>query len=55
MQKKRYVLALKLRPVKTFKGEKCKFTVEKIIKQQLWVSRMELYMTKALSQRLHGI
>ena len=34
-KKKRNVLASKLRPVKTFKGEKCNFTVEKVIAQPL--------------------
>ena len=42
-KKKRYVLALKLRPVKTFKGEKCNFTVEKIIAQPLSVTDGAIY------------
>ena len=33
--KKRNVLASKLRPVKTFKGEKCNFLEEKVIAQPL--------------------
>ena len=33
MQKKSNVLASKLQPVKTFKGEKCYFTGEKVIAQ----------------------
>ena len=38
MQKKRKVLASKLRPVKTFKGEKCYFTGQKVIAQLLRVT-----------------
>ena len=33
MQKTRNVLASKLQPVKTFKGEKCYFTGQKVIAQ----------------------
>ena len=35
-KKKRNVLASKLRPVKTIKGEKCSFTIEKVAGRHRW-------------------
>ena len=41
--KKSNVLASKLRPVKVFKGEKCYFTVEKVIAQPPSVTGGAIY------------
>ena len=46
MQKKKRncnVLASKLRPMKTFKGEKCYFSVEKVIAHLLCVTGRSIY------------